>query len=87
MKARRVSGRVGSNIKEEVWVLTEMVVAGVDMVTVVRSPSIKQLVQNAKKNAKYLLSRAVTVRFIARIAFQNAKIAAANLTATVAFLH
>jgi enoyl-[acyl-carrier-protein] reductase (NADH) len=68
----------GSKIKEEVWVLTEVVAVEVVTEMDVQQRSTKQLVQNAKKNAKSLSSRAAIVRFTARIVFLNAKIAAAN---------
>jgi hypothetical protein len=38
----------------------------------------RQLAQNAKRNAKFLLSQGKTVRYIARIVFQNARTTAAK---------
>jgi hypothetical protein len=40
--------------------------------------STRQFVQSAIKNVRFLLSRAETVRYSARIVFPNVKIAAVN---------
>jgi hypothetical protein len=51
--------------------------AGVDMAQG-HEKCTRQLAQNAKRNAKFLLSLGKTVRFIVRIVFQNARTTAAK---------
>jgi len=59
-------------VEEDLWDFKVVVLA------VVRVRCIRQPVRIAKKSARFLLSRAATVRFIARIAFQSVRTAAAR---------
>ena len=60
--------------KEEVWDTEK---AGADLAQG-REKCTRQLVQNAKRNAKFLLSQEKTVRYIARTVFQSARTTAAK---------
>jgi hypothetical protein len=62
--------RLKTATKREVVWHTNM--AGVDLAQV-HEKCTRQLAQNAKRNAKFLLSPGKTVRYIARIVFQSAK--------------
>jgi hypothetical protein len=67
--------RLKTATKREVVWRTNM--AGVDMVQG-HGKCTRQLVQNAKRNARFLLSPGKTVLYIARIAFQSARTTAAK---------
>jgi cobalamin biosynthesis Mg chelatase CobN len=62
--------RLKTATKREVVWHTNM--AGVDLAQV-HEKCTRQLAQNAKRNAKFLLNQGKTVRYIARIVFQSAR--------------
>jgi len=57
------------NKKEVTWDINKVEADS----TEAREKCTRRLAQNAKKNAKFLSSQAVTVRYTARTAFQSAK--------------
>ena len=62
-------------LKGATW---DIKVVVVDLAAVVQKKCSRRLAQNAKRNAKFLLNLAKTVRSIARTVSQSAKIAVAR---------
>ena len=64
--------------KEEIWDLDKVAAVAAVGLAGVRGRCTRQHAQNVKKNVKFLLNPAETVRYTARTAFQSAEIVTVN---------